>query len=70
MPSPSISSLLEQKLYKHDPDSLTHQQERKKVFQENDLKCRIGSDAKVGDFIDFWAERKWREGKIVDINAS
>ena len=31
------------------------------------MRRRIGVDAKVGDLLDFWAERRWREGKIVNI---
>jgi ribosomal 50S subunit-recycling heat shock protein len=54
----------------NDPSSLACQKLREQEFRDNDRRCRIGPDVKIGDLLDFWAERKWREGKIVGINLS
>ena len=36
------------------------------AFQEEDKKVRIGDSVADGEMIDFWSERRWREGKIAE----
>lgn len=51
-------------------EAQTLYQSRVQTFEEQETKRRISADLKEGDLVDYWKNRKWREGKVVSVDIT
>ena len=58
--------MIQRKMSPEDAQMIETYNQRVAAFQEEDKKVRIGDSVADGQMIDFWSERRWREGKIAE----